>query len=150
MTARTLFRVSLAATAALTLFACGAPKNAPAAAAPAPAAATAPAPPNGLPAGVSARMVATGDSLFNARRNCNGCHGKDGIGGRGGPDLTTAKYMHVDGSYAAFVRIITDGVPRDSIRVPSHRFPMRPRGGHHFTDAQIRDLAAYVWTLSHR
>ncbi len=159
MAARTLLRAMLAPAAALALFACGGSKTAPAASGPAPAAASAsvaaPAPASaavagGLPAGVTAQMVAAGDSLFNAPRNCNGCHGKGGLGGRGGPDLTTAKHMHVDGSYASFVRIITDGVPRDSIRVPTHRFPMRPRGGHDFSDAQIRDLAAYVWTLSHK
>ncbi|MGH7689361.1 MAG: c-type cytochrome [Gemmatimonadaceae bacterium] len=109
--------------------------------------ASAPAP--GLPAGVTAPMVAEGDSLFNAPRSCNRCHGKAGMNGRNGPNLTTGTYEHIDGSYASIVNIVNTGVPKDSIKHTEHRFPMRPRGGRDFTDEQVRDLAAYVWTLGH-
>jgi mono/diheme cytochrome c family protein len=142
---------SAAALAALALAACGGSRTTPAAEGPAPAAAPASnaMAPSGsaLPAGVTMEMVAAGDSLFNAPRSCNGCHGKGGMNGRNGPNLTTGKYEHIDGSYASIVKIVTEGIPKDSIKHPEHRFPMRPRGGHDYTDAQIRNLAAYVWTL---
>jgi len=102
-----------------------------------------------LPDGVTATMVAAGDSLFNAPRSCNGCHGKGGVDGRNGPNLTTGTFEHVDGSYASIVKIVTDGIPKEAIKHAEHRFPMRPRGGHDLTDAQVADVAAYVWTLSH-
>lgn len=133
--------------------ACGGSRATPAAQAPAPTAA-APAmaaQPSGamLPDGVTAQMVADGDSLFNAPRSCNGCHGKGGTHGRNGPDLTLGTYEHIDGSYASIVHIVTEGIPKDSIKHAEHRFPMRPRGGHNYDDTQVRNLAAYVWSLGH-
>ncbi len=155
MTVRSLVRLSFVPAAAWALFACGGSHGSAAAPAPAPTPAAGPAVQGAagaaaLPAGVTAQMVAVGDSLFNEPRSCNGCHGKGGSGGRGGADLTTGKYDHVDGSYASIVGIITSGVPKDSIKHPEHRFAMRARGGHDWTDAQVRELAAYVWTLGHR
>lgn len=152
MTIRVLARI-VVLPAAFSLLGCGGSRSTPAASAPAPAggpAEMAAAPSNGLPAGVTAAMVAAGDSLFNAPRSCNGCHGKGGVNGRNGPNLTTGKYEHIDGSYASIVRIVTGGIPKDSIKHAEHRFPMRPRGGHDYTDEQIANLAAYVWTLGHR
>ncbi len=150
MATRVLVRFAVPA-AALSLLACGGSRSTPAASAPAPAvgAAMAAAPSDGLPAGVTPAMVGAGDSLFNAPRSCNGCHGKGGVNGRNGPNLTTGKYEHIDGSYASIVHVITVGIPKDSIRHAEHRFPMRPRGGHDYSDQEIRNLAAYVWTLGH-
>ncbi|MDE3173232.1 MAG: cytochrome c [Gemmatimonadota bacterium] len=151
MATRAVARIVVSA-AALPLLACGGSRSTPAASAPAPAggaAAMAAAPSNALPAGVTAAMVSAGDSLFNAPRSCNGCHGKGGVDGRNGPNLTTGKYEHVDGSYASIVHVITVGIPKDSIKHAEHRFPMRPQGGHDYSDEQIANLAAYVWTLGH-
>ena len=64
----------------------------------------------GMPAGVTAAMVAEGDSLFHAR-SCRNCHGPDAKGRTNGPDLTSGKFLHVNGSYDDFVRIITDRRP---------------------------------------
>jgi mono/diheme cytochrome c family protein len=60
--------------------------------------------------------------------------------------------MHVNGTYGDFVRLITSGVPADSIHDKSHRLAMQPRGGnqHPLTDEQIRAVAAYVFSLSHK
>lgn len=155
MTVRFHVRLVFVPIAAWGLFACGGSHSTPGAQVPAPvpgpAASTAMAQAGGagLPAGVTAAMVSAGDSLFNAPRSCNGCHGKGGTNGRNGPDLTTGKYEHTDGTYASIVKIVTGGIPKDSIKHPQHRFPMRPRGGHDYTDEQIRTLAAYVWTLGH-
>jgi mono/diheme cytochrome c family protein len=121
----------------------------------APAATTAPAATarasSGLPSGVTAAMVALGDSIFHAR-GCKNCHGPDAKGRQNGPDLTSGTYMHVNGTYDDFVRIITTGIPADSIKDKSHTIPMPARGGARpapLTDDQIRDVAAYVYSLSH-
>ncbi|MFI5228076.1 MAG: c-type cytochrome [Gemmatimonadales bacterium] len=113
---------------------------------------TAAKPANGLPAGVTAMMVAQGDSLFHAR-SCRNCHGMDAKGARGGPDLTSGDYMHVSGSYDDFVKIITSGIPREEIKDTTHHNPMPARGGARpapLTDDQIRDVAAYVYSLSRK
>ena len=97
-------------------------------------------------------MVAEGDSLFHAR-SCRNCHGADAKGRQNGPDLTSGKFLHVNGSYEDFVRIITTGVPAEAIKDKSHTLPMNPRGGGRpplLTDDQIRAVAAYVYTLSHK
>lgn len=106
---------------------------------------------NGLPAGVTASTIALGDSLFHAK-SCVRCHGADAKGAQNGPDLTTATHLHVNGTYQDFVRLITSGVPKDSVKVASHRFAMQPRGGTQspLTDDQILAVAAYVYSLSHK
>ena len=102
-----------------------------------------------LPAGVTAAMVTMGDSLFHAS-SCVRCHGPDAKGRQNGPDLTSGHFMHLPtGSYAEIVKIVTVGVPADSIKDPSHRLPMRGRGGGSLTDDQIKAIAAYVYKLSH-
>ncbi len=106
----------------------------------------------GLPNGVTALMVAEGDSLFHARA-CMRCHGPDAHGAQNGPNLTTGKFMHTDGSYQGFVRVITNGIPTDSIRDKTHQFAMAPRGGARpapLTDAQIQSVAAYIYSLNHQ
>ncbi|HEY4215499.1 MAG TPA: cytochrome c [Gemmatimonadaceae bacterium] len=106
----------------------------------------------GMPAGVTMAMVAAGDSIFHAR-SCKNCHGMDAKGGANGPDLTTAsKLQHVDGSFDSFVRLITNGVPLTDIKDPSHTRPMPARGGPRpapMTDDEVREAAAYVYSLSH-
>jgi mono/diheme cytochrome c family protein len=123
-----------------------APSSQPSAAS-APAATATPAR-GALPAGVTTAMVTMGDSLFHAS-SCVRCHGPDAKGRQNGPDLTSGHFMHITGSYDEIVKIITNGVPADSIKDPSHRLPMRARGGGQLTDDQIKSIAAYVYRLSH-
>lgn len=103
------------------------------------------------PALVTAANVALGDSLFNTGA-CQRCHGKGGVGAANGPALDGTKWLQLKtGSYAEIVQIITDGVPQAAVKDPTHRFNMRARGGPmDLTDAQVRAVAAYVWTLSHK
>ena len=105
----------------------------------------------GLPAGVTTAMIAEGDSLFH-KASCVRCHGADAKGAQNGPNLTGPTFMHVNGTYDDFVRIIMSGVPADSIQDKSHRFPMRPKGGGQtpLTDDQVKAVAAYVYSLSHK
>lgn len=106
---------------------------------------------SGMPAGVTTAMIAEGDSLFHAS-GCVRCHGADAKGAQNGPNLTGPTFLHVNGTYQDFVRLITSGVPADSIKDTAHRFPMRPRGGgqHPLTDEQVNAVAAYVYSLSHK
>jgi mono/diheme cytochrome c family protein len=106
---------------------------------------------SGLPAGVTARTITLGDSLFHAS-SCSRCHGADAKGAQNGPNLTTATHIHVNGTYDDFVRLITTGVPKDSVQDKSRRFAMQPRGGSQnpLNDEQIRAVAAYVFSLSHK
>jgi len=101
-----------------------------------------------LPSGVTVAMVTMGDSLFHAS-NCVRCHGPDAKGRPNGPDLTSGHFMHITGSYDEIVKIVTTGIPADSIKDPSHKLPMRARGGGSLTDDQIKAIAAYVYKLSH-
>jgi mono/diheme cytochrome c family protein len=73
----------------------------------------------------------------------------NGTKGRTAPDLTDATWLHIDGSYDSIVHIISTGVPAADFKSPTSRFPMRPMGGMPLTDAQVHDVAAYVYTLSH-
>jgi Cytochrome c, mono- and diheme variants len=99
---------------------------------------------------ITLAMVQQGDTLFHTR-GCFKCHGPDAKGRKNGPDLTGPKFLHVNGTYGDFVRLITSGVPQDSIKVKTHEFDMQPRGGNRnpMTDEQIRAVAAYVYSLSH-
>jgi mono/diheme cytochrome c family protein len=134
MTTSAFLRISTV----LALAACG--SRASTSTAPAPAA---PA----TPPEVTPRAIAEGDSIF-AVRACSRCHGPKGTGGTNGPDLTTGPWLHGGGAFPNLVRLITNGVPRDSLKT-ARQFAMNPRGGGTpLTDAQIQSVAAYVWSIS--
>ena len=166
MTNISLARPAAAVLAALAFAACGgggaassapAPAQAPAAAAPAaaaPAAASAAMRPSagGMPSGVTAKMVAEGDSIYHAR-NCKNCHGAMGEGAKNGPSLQGPKFLQTTGTYDDIIRVITAGVPADKIKDASHTIPMRAYGGGTapmINDAQVRSVAAYIYSLSHK
>jgi mono/diheme cytochrome c family protein len=112
---------------------------------------TAKATSGGLPSGVTTAMISQGDSLFHAA-SCVRCHGADAKGAQNGPSLMGPTFMHVNGTYEDFVRLIMSGVPADSIKDKTHRFAMRPKGGGQtpLTDDQVKAVAAYVYSLSHK
>jgi mono/diheme cytochrome c family protein len=88
---------------------------------------------------------AAGDSIFNRRGTCFTCHGERGVGMANlGPDLRDNTWLHGDGSFAAILRVITDGVavPRASpIGMPA--FIAR------LSHVERYRVAAYVFSLSH-
>jgi mono/diheme cytochrome c family protein len=104
-----------------------------------------------LPEGVTAAMVTVGDSIFH-KASCQRCHGMDAKGTERGPNLTDTEWAQIDGTYPEIVRIITEGVPKEKVKMPGAPFAMRARGGVNpaLTDEQVRQLAAYVFTISHR
>ena len=110
-----------------------------------------------LPSGVTPALIAEGDSIFNSidaqgkPANCTTCHGRDARGAELGPSLRSGPWLQSRGSYEDIVATITNGVPREKIRVPSHRFFMTPRGGPmKLTDTQIRAVGAYIWSISRK
>lgn len=101
-----------------------------------------------LPDGVTAQLVEEGRRLFHGAGACTTCHGEDGRGVPNlGSDLTDREWLHGDGSYGFLLERIRCGVPAE---ISEAGVPMPPRGGVRLTPEQLRALAAYVWTLSHR
>ena len=117
------------------------------------AAAAAGAKPTAAPAaaggGPTPKQVALGDSIFHglvAGGTCTACHGQDAKGTAVAPDLTDSKWINGDGSYQFIVNTITNGVPKPK----EHPAPMPPKGGATLTDDQVKAVAAYEYSLSHK
>jgi cbb3-type cytochrome c oxidase subunit III len=102
--------------------------------------------PGAVPAGVTPAAIAQGDSIFHTVGNCYACHGSKGEGVVG-PSLTDAQWIHGDGSYDMIVATVTKGVPKEAAK---GGVPMPPKGGSTITDEQVKAVAAYVWSLSHK
>jgi mono/diheme cytochrome c family protein len=128
------------------LAACGggasdaAPAAEPAATEPAAAA----APTVALPEGVTQEMVAEGKVLFEGAGLCLTCHGMDAKGTTLAPNLTDGEWLNITGrNYEEIVNLIMTGVPQPK----QHPSPMPPKAGSSITDAQVRAVAAYVFSL---
>lgn len=101
-----------------------------------------------LPAGLTATMIADGQKIYAGPGLCSACHGPQAKGINGlGPNLTDAEWIHSNGTYDALVGQITAGVPANKSK---SGVAMPPKGGSALTDAQIRAVAAYVWSLGPR
>ncbi|HTQ54939.1 MAG TPA: c-type cytochrome [Bryobacteraceae bacterium] len=102
-----------------------------------------------VPKGATRAMIALGDRIYHGQvggATCVGCHGANATGTPLGPGLTNHKWLWSDGSYAAILKVIADGVPQPK----KYRNAMPPLGGASLTSGQASALAAYVWSLSHR
>jgi mono/diheme cytochrome c family protein len=101
-----------------------------------------------LPAGVTAAVIADGQKIYAGPGLCSACHGPQAKGINGlGPNLTDAEWLHSNGTYDALVVQITTGVPANKSK---SGVAMPPKGGAALSDAQIRAVAAYVWSLGPR
>lgn len=98
------------------------------------------------PEGVTPAAITQGDSIFHKAGNCYACHGTKGEG-TVGPNLTDAEWIHGDGSYNMIVTTVTEGIPKEKAK---GGVPMPPKGGSTITDEQVKAVAAYVWSLSHK
>jgi mono/diheme cytochrome c family protein len=99
--------------------------------------------------GGTPQQVALGDSIFHgqvAGGTCTACHGQDAKGTAVAPDLTDQQWINGDGSYDFIVTTVTNGVPKPK----QHPAPMPPKGGATLTDDQVKAVAAYVYSLSHK
>ncbi len=103
--------------------------------------------PAARPENITDAMVQEGQQVYAVAGNCALCHGPDATGGIG-PSLTDTEWLIGDGEYEQLVAQILKGVTRAEATNPLGA-AMPPKGGTGITDAQVRSVAAYVWTLSH-
>lgn len=100
-----------------------------------------------VPPGLTDAQVAHGERIFNgaaANGTCAGCHGANGKGSPLAPDLTSGKWLWADGSLVSIESVIARGVPQPK----AYRSPMPAKGGAPLSDADVSDVAAYVWAIS--
>lgn len=103
----------------------------------------------GAGGGGSAAQIAEGDKIFHGQEaggTCTACHGQDAKGTAMAPDLTDNTWIHGDGSLSFIEHTVTTGVPQPK----SHPAPMPPMGGASLNPDQIKAVAAYVYSLSHK
>jgi mono/diheme cytochrome c family protein len=143
MNART--RIGLLASLAMAGAAPAVAQTSDAAATPAKPEAPAPASP-GAAATYSPELVAKGDALFHASGNCYACHGSNAEG-LVGPNLTDAEWIHSKGSYDEIVAQINHGVTKEESK---SGIVMPPKGGATLSDDDVKSIAAYVYSLSHK
>ena len=98
-----------------------------------------------LPAGVTAAMIAAGDTVYH-ENSCIACHGPDAKGTSVGPNLSDATWLTGDGSVGAIEKIVTEGVDEPK----QFRSPMPAMGGSDLSDADVKAVSAYLWSLSHK
>ncbi|HEU4563519.1 MAG TPA: c-type cytochrome, partial [Gemmatimonadaceae bacterium] len=99
---------------------------------------------------ITPKMIAEGDSIFHGQKAgglCYTCHGPDAKGTQLAPPLVQHKWLTGDGSYNFIVKRVTEGVPNPT---PPYTAPMPPKGGAPLTDDQVKSVAAYVYSLSHK
>jgi mono/diheme cytochrome c family protein len=106
--------------------------------------APAPRPVVELPPGVTQEMVAQGEMLYGSTGNCFACHAPDASGTPLAPALNDPTWIHIDGSFESIVAITVAGVLQP-VQYPA---AMPPRGGAPLSDEQIRQISAYIYTLT--
>jgi mono/diheme cytochrome c family protein len=99
--------------------------------------------------GGSAAQIALGDKIFHGQEaggTCTACHGQDAKGTAMAPNLTDSEWLNGDGSLAFIEHTVTTGVPQPK----SHPAPMPPMGGASLNPDQVKAVAAYVYSLTHK
>lgn len=96
--------------------------------------------------GVTPELIAQGDKVFHGPGNCYACHGANAQGAVG-PNLTDAEWIHSKGSFEEIVAQVTAGVPKEKSK---SGIPMPPKGGGTISDDDVKAVAAYVFSLSHK
>lgn len=99
-----------------------------------------------LPDGVTETMITRGKAVFTGPGVCFACHGMAGEGVTG-PALADSVWIHSRGEYDKIVQLILSGV---DAKTSKSGIIMPPRGGSAISDADVRAVAAYVWSLSRR
>lgn len=88
---------------------------------------------------ITPAMIDAGRKIFHGPGGCFACHGPKLGGSAIAPRLSDSVWINGDGSYADIVHIVSNGVA--GTLMVSH-----PGG---ISDAQLRNVAAYVWAVSH-
>jgi mono/diheme cytochrome c family protein len=98
------------------------------------------------PAGATPELIAQGDKIFHGPGNCYACHGSNGEG-LVGPSLTDAEWIHSKGTLEEIAAQVTHGVTKEESK---SGIPMPPKGGGTLSDDDVKAVAAYVYSLSHK
>ena len=105
-----------------------------------------PARAQGVPEGATKEMVDKGNEIFHKAGLCYACHGQDGKG-LVGPNLTDDVWIHSKGTYPELIAQINKGVTKEESK---SGVPMPAKGGSTISDDDVKAVAAYVWSLSHK
>lgn len=108
--------------------------------------AAAPAKAQAVPEGATQAMVDKGNEIFHKTGLCYACHGQDAKG-LVGPNLTDDVWIHSKGSYPELIAQVMKGVPKEESK---SGVPMPAKGGSTISDDDVKAVAAYVWSLSHK
>lgn len=100
----------------------------------------------GLPEGVTQAMVDKGKEIYAKQGLCYACHGQEGKG-LVGPSLADDVWLHSKGTYQEIVAQIMKGVPKEESK---SGVPMPAKGGANITEDEVKAVAAYVYSLSHK
>jgi mono/diheme cytochrome c family protein len=95
---------------------------------------------------VSPELIAQGDKVFHGGGNCYACHGGNAEG-LVGPNLTDAEWIHSKGTLEDITNQVIHGVPKEESK---SGIVMPPKGGAGLSDADMKAVAAYVYSLSHK
>jgi len=107
----------------------------------------APAPASGpSAAAASPELIAQGDKIFHGAGNCYACHGANAEG-LVGPNLTDAEWIHSKGTQEDIQAQVMHGVSKEESK---SGIPMPPKGGGTISDDDVKAVAAYVYSLSHK
>jgi mono/diheme cytochrome c family protein len=97
------------------------------------------------PRAVTDRAIARGKALYEGRGQCAGCHGVRGEGTEVGEPLAAGTWKLGDGSYDWLTKVIRhSGIAargRDGDPLPM-------RGPTLLSEREVREVAAYVWSIS--
>ena len=96
--------------------------------------------------GITPELIAQGDKVYHGPGNCYACHGTNAEG-LVGPNLTDAEWIHSKGTLEGIVAQVTNGVSKEEAK---SGIPMPPKGGGTISDDDIKAVAAYVYSLSHK
>lgn len=98
------------------------------------------------PAQVTDSAIARGERLFHGSASCSTCHGVAGAGTDSAPALSQGVWMHGPDTFEGILTRVLHGVPK---AYSTRDVAMPMRGWTTMSDEQARDVAAYVWQISH-
>ncbi len=98
------------------------------------------------PIQVTDSAVARGRALFHGSAGCVMCHGDAGVGTDSGPALAQGIWLHGPDTYEGILARVVHGLPK---AWTTRGVTMPMRGWAELSDEQARDVAAYVWEISH-
>jgi len=98
------------------------------------------------PLQVTDSAVARGREVFHGVGSCSTCHGLEGVGTDSGAPLAQGVWLHGEDTFEGILSRVVHGIPR-AVSTRGTTMPMR--GWSTLSDQQVRDVAAYVWTISH-